>query len=1145
MSFMPFEGGEPIPGYQLLNRLGTGGFGEVWKVTAPGGLAKAIKIVYGHMNEARADQELRALSRIKEVRHPFLLSLERFEILDGQLFIVTELADSSLFERYQACRASGQRGISRDELLGYFRDAADALDYMASHYGLQHLDVKPQNLLLVGGRIKVADFGLVKDLQGTSVTATGGVTPIYAPPEAFDGRISRFSDQYSLAVVYQEMLTGVRPFPGTTAYQLAAQHTTSPPMLDPLPFQDRAVIGRALAKVPDQRFTCCREMVDHLVHGLAAPVAAPPTREAPPSTRVSATPAPGSAAAQAEILNVDTDVAVTAFSPAEVRLPTPSDKVRLTPPQTTPVRPVLFLGVGGLAGRVLRRLRRRLHKRFGSLAAVPVFHMLLLDVDRAALQQARDGDPGEALTAEETLSVPLYRPEHYRDRSRELLRWLDRRWLYNIPRSLQTEGLRPLGRLALVDHAAELLARLREVLEQIASAESKEATARATGLTVSPDPPTVFLVASLSGSTSGGMVNDLAYATRQALGELEAPSESVRGLLLYAARPNTTDSDVARATAYATLAELHHFSRPDAVYPGSPADGLAAAAPGVAPFSDCYVVHLGDNLEDPEADAAANSVAEYLYLNAATPGGQQLEQQRAGSRGHPGTGEANPLRTFGLVTIGFPRQRLADATAALVCRQLVLRWLGESERTTSPRSQIGTTPPPCMAELDAEALAGQLHSAARAHWRLDPDAQFRQLLADVPMSSAPGEWIAELLEKVDRLVGAGRDRLDPNRAPGSAFEAAVRKQAEETGARLGREMEAWLVGMVEDPRKRIKAADRSARWLVQQLKSATEIGRTQWDQVHTHRIAARERLQAGDLASRVPVSLRWLGIGRRQSGADQDQAVVSYCWLRLLEVALENAVGVLSAVSGQIANFNVNLALCRQRLGRLVDSFTASAEEAEPAPPALAGEQIELFPGGAKTVAQAADVLQSRLSSEATRQIDETFQMEVLNPQGGIWRMTGGDQDASMALAESLRAHVQAEVLTELAETDAAKLFLEAHSDPAEALRKYYRAAIPRLEPPAGWQHLVLAAPKSAAGAALADLVARTLPTLPLTEVRSQEELVICVEAAHVSWTKAAAAITGGEPAYAEAAQRIMTRTDVAWTPLEPLPAAPAPAPEP
>src|SRR5262249_58207414 len=118
----------------------------------------------------------------------------------------------------------------------------------------EEMEMKPQKLLLGGGRVKVAGFGLVKQLVGTSVTATGGVTPLYATPEAFDGRVSRFSDQSSLAIVYQEMLTGVRPFPGITMMQLAAQHTGSPPMLQPLPPSDRPAIARALAKAPEQPF---------------------------------------------------------------------------------------------------------------------------------------------------------------------------------------------------------------------------------------------------------------------------------------------------------------------------------------------------------------------------------------------------------------------------------------------------------------------------------------------------------------------------------------------------------------------------------------------------------------------------------------------------------------------------------------------------------------------------------------------------------------------------------------------------------------------------------------------------------------------------------------------------------------------------
>ena len=119
---------------------------------------------------------------------------------------------------------------------------------------MQHLDVKPENLLLVGGRIKVADFGLVKDLQDVNCSIVGGMTPVYAAPELFDGRPNIHSDQYSLAIVYQEMLTGSPPFEGRTTAQLAAQHLHGRPRLDRLPASDEPTIAQALAKDPEQRF---------------------------------------------------------------------------------------------------------------------------------------------------------------------------------------------------------------------------------------------------------------------------------------------------------------------------------------------------------------------------------------------------------------------------------------------------------------------------------------------------------------------------------------------------------------------------------------------------------------------------------------------------------------------------------------------------------------------------------------------------------------------------------------------------------------------------------------------------------------------------------------------------------------------------
>jgi len=110
------------------------------------------------------------------------------------------------------------------------------------------LDIKPQNLFLVSNHVKVGDFGLVNSLPGTNgrgpALQLGAITPVYASPEVFQGSLSRHSDQYSLALVYQELLTGELPYAGKNARQLLMQHLQGEPNLAPLPEADRPAVAR-------------------------------------------------------------------------------------------------------------------------------------------------------------------------------------------------------------------------------------------------------------------------------------------------------------------------------------------------------------------------------------------------------------------------------------------------------------------------------------------------------------------------------------------------------------------------------------------------------------------------------------------------------------------------------------------------------------------------------------------------------------------------------------------------------------------------------------------------------------------------------------------------------------------------------------
>jgi formylglycine-generating enzyme required for sulfatase activity len=307
-------------GYRLLQPLGRGAFGEVWKAEAPGGVEVAVKLIARALQPAEARRELAALQLMKRLRHHNLLVLQAFFALPDRLIIVLELADGSLRGRLEECQKAGQPGIPPAELLRYVREAAEALDYLHAQ-NVQHRDVKPDNLLLLGTHVKVADFGLAKLLEPNQLQSASHVgTPACMAPEVWNNKLSVHSDQYSLAVTYVQLRTGRRPFLGDTLPALMKAHLLDAPELGPLGPREQEVLRRALAKTPEARFPSCTAFVKALVTAQLAereeadtalvsafqkaPIPAPPESEAtaPPSTPLTPPARPAAALSPARPL---------------------------------------------------------------------------------------------------------------------------------------------------------------------------------------------------------------------------------------------------------------------------------------------------------------------------------------------------------------------------------------------------------------------------------------------------------------------------------------------------------------------------------------------------------------------------------------------------------------------------------------------------------------------------------------------------------------------------------------------------------------------------------------------------------------------------------------------------------------------------
>jgi serine/threonine-protein kinase len=259
--------------YQVIERVGLGGMAEVYRARDELlGREVAVKVLNDKLSSDKSFVERfrREAQAAANLSHPNIVSLYDYGSDEGANFIVMELIDGRGLERI----ISEEGPLLPERAAEMASDVARALE-RAHATGLVHRDIKPSNIMITSyGQTKVTDFGIARAIGDgeQTMTQTGMVigTASYLSPEQAQGNpVDARSDVYALGCVLYEMLTGAPPFKGETPLSIAYKHVREdaekPSMVNPdVPAALDAIVMKALAKNPDNRYQSAREMRDDL-----------------------------------------------------------------------------------------------------------------------------------------------------------------------------------------------------------------------------------------------------------------------------------------------------------------------------------------------------------------------------------------------------------------------------------------------------------------------------------------------------------------------------------------------------------------------------------------------------------------------------------------------------------------------------------------------------------------------------------------------------------------------------------------------------------------------------------------------------------------------------------------------------------------